>query len=1168
MTTRTDVLQIRFTKDGDGNLRASLDKLDNSLIRVDKAGRQAGRGLKQTSEAAQLARRAISAIGVGVLAREFVELTDSMKSMRSQLRIVTKDQEGLNQAFEAVRKIANDTRSDLDATVNLYARISRATKSVGVSQEDILTTTKAVNQAFQISGATAQEAAAATIQFAQGLAAGALRGDEFRSVNEQAPRIMTALADALHLTRGELRQMAFQGKLTTEVIINALKTQSGILQSEFDKVEVTISSSLQVLHNEFTVFISDMDEAAGASGDLAAAIKRLSESLDLLDLATKQDNGFSNFAKTLFDNIKYGLPGTGEVWHQLGELIDSTHDKFVNVSHGVYGAADAARELAAASGGALSPALDKTTDSAQSAAAAAGNLADIYTNSIGIFQKYAEFQSGINDELAVLKAQATGGEKAAEVQKLLNQAKAAGISLTKEHAQAIVEERAAYEDQIKAQQDAIEGARREQEKFAEALVYADEQLSEREKASKDFVGSMDDEIRVLRARAAGGEQAAKVEQLWIQAQKQNLSTSRDTIAAKQAEIAALNDYIDQTRQAAQEWANIWQGAASDVSDGFASAFTTDIVSQKRAKDAAKEQLDQRLQDIQDNLDQGNIKQQDALDERKKAYDEYAKRVKRIDQSIADNLKNTLIDAFAEAIKKMLAMWLNSGLTRLGESLFSGQGFDLSGFGATKAFGLSAGATTSSGAGGAATSGAAVAGGAHTFPAAGTTPPIAPAATLGAGGLATSGLTHAGATEILTSNAAYTGGTTAAGSSGASSAFAGAGLNVAAALAIPLIGGPLIGRLLGGGGQVANFTRPAQQAFNATGGLKTLGPLGLQVGGGGGFGFAAGPNVGFAAQFARTRGVNVGYAGGKGPDSGLDIGGGVRAFQGLDLPQIIKLLADAEKAFESLKKRAADALKETGANVSDVGKAMQDGIITGAEEATLGMRKLQVATTDNKSGAIEYRDITVTEFNKIIAAVESGRLSMEALGNETALSARDIQTLADLGITAVGDMSAAFDDASHRVRSFGSDATGTLGGVANAADSARSAVDGIASSISRLPAVPSVGRGDAAPGPSAGRGDGSFDVGTSFVPRDMYARIHQGEKIIDPQSSRILERYGIKVQGGGASDELLRQVLDRLERIEDALGALGNTVAASGNRVREGVDKAAEETRRRRITSKF
>jgi len=81
------------------------------------------------------------------------------------------------------------------------------------------------------------------------MASGALRGDEFNSVNEQGNRLMIALADSLGVGIGELRNMAAQGRLTTDVIVNGLLSQGNNIGKEFAKTTSTISQSMEIAGN-------------------------------------------------------------------------------------------------------------------------------------------------------------------------------------------------------------------------------------------------------------------------------------------------------------------------------------------------------------------------------------------------------------------------------------------------------------------------------------------------------------------------------------------------------------------------------------------------------------------------------------------------------------------------------------------------------------------------------------------------------------------------------------------------------------------------------------------------------------------------------------------------------------------------------------------------------
>ena len=72
---------------------------------------------------------------------------------------------------------------------------------------------------------------------------------------EQAPRLARALADGLDVNIGKLRAMAGEGKLTSEVIVKALESQSKALNAEFGKMPVTIGQSIENLKTAWTCLL-------------------------------------------------------------------------------------------------------------------------------------------------------------------------------------------------------------------------------------------------------------------------------------------------------------------------------------------------------------------------------------------------------------------------------------------------------------------------------------------------------------------------------------------------------------------------------------------------------------------------------------------------------------------------------------------------------------------------------------------------------------------------------------------------------------------------------------------------------------------------------------------------------------------------------------------------
>lgn len=184
---------------------------------------------------------------------------DAYNLMNARLKLATSSQEEFNTAQAELARIATATQSPLASLYTLYGRISRPLKEAGRSQADIIKLTEAVATAFRVSGASAQEAENGVIQFAQALGTGALRGDEFNSVAEQAPRLMQALAAGIGVPVGALKEMAAQGLLTADVVTNALTSQLETLQTEAASLPETVGGAMTALSDAITGAVGKTD---------------------------------------------------------------------------------------------------------------------------------------------------------------------------------------------------------------------------------------------------------------------------------------------------------------------------------------------------------------------------------------------------------------------------------------------------------------------------------------------------------------------------------------------------------------------------------------------------------------------------------------------------------------------------------------------------------------------------------------------------------------------------------------------------------------------------------------------------------------------------------------------------------------------------------------------
>lgn len=296
------VLGIRLTADGKGLVgevklsSKEIDKLGNKTEEAGRKARKGSQGVEEFGNSAQsaslsvgtLARRMIGLIGTGFAVRELKQATDVYINANALLRVASNSTSEFTTAQTELAQIASDTRQSWESVVQVYARLALNTKDLGVSQRDLLTVTKALNQSVSVSGASSAEAGAALIQLSQGLAAGALRGDELRSVMEQLPFVARQIAKGMGISFSEFRKRSQEGKITSQAIVDAMVKQAGEIQAAFDKMPPTIDQALTQIGNALVRMVGDLGEVTGAASGAANALISVSRAITAISDAETQ----------------------------------------------------------------------------------------------------------------------------------------------------------------------------------------------------------------------------------------------------------------------------------------------------------------------------------------------------------------------------------------------------------------------------------------------------------------------------------------------------------------------------------------------------------------------------------------------------------------------------------------------------------------------------------------------------------------------------------------------------------------------------------------------------------------------------------------------------------------------------------------------------------------
>ena len=261
--------------EGQRQVNDRLNKLDQGF---NSTAKSAGNAEKSFSSLTRVATALSAAISV----QQVAEYGNAWVTVSNKLANSVRANEQLADVTQRVFDISQNTRSSIEATATLYGRLERSTRSAGTSTADLIKLTTTINKGLAVSGATTEEASSTMTQLSQALASGVLRGEEFNSISENGSRLAVALADSLGVTIGQLRAMAAEGKLTTEVVVSGLLKQSDAIAKEFANTALTMGQAFTVATNNITKFVGESSSVSTSIKIFNQGVISLSENLDIV----------------------------------------------------------------------------------------------------------------------------------------------------------------------------------------------------------------------------------------------------------------------------------------------------------------------------------------------------------------------------------------------------------------------------------------------------------------------------------------------------------------------------------------------------------------------------------------------------------------------------------------------------------------------------------------------------------------------------------------------------------------------------------------------------------------------------------------------------------------------------------------------------------------------
>lgn len=218
---------------------------------------------------------------MGGMLLSVAKTADAMQGLENQVRLVTQGEEQREEVQRRLLVIANKNFADIEATTGSYQRNAFALAQLGKSQMDVLNFTDALSLAMRTGGRSMVEQKSAVYQLSQAMGAGKLQGDEYKSIAENAPVLLSYIAKEMGVAQGALKELGSEGKITSEIIYNAMMKARPEMEKMAQSLPITMSQAWQQVNNSYKTFIDNfMNGTGGMSQGIASMLQGIGKNFD------------------------------------------------------------------------------------------------------------------------------------------------------------------------------------------------------------------------------------------------------------------------------------------------------------------------------------------------------------------------------------------------------------------------------------------------------------------------------------------------------------------------------------------------------------------------------------------------------------------------------------------------------------------------------------------------------------------------------------------------------------------------------------------------------------------------------------------------------------------------------------------------------------------------
>lgn len=278
-----------------GRLADSAKNAETASGQLDRASKSSSKSISEVTRESDRASRSMRALASAIKpvaaslaaafsVRALTQYADTWSDMTSLVRVNIGAHEDAAEVMGRLADIARSTYSSLELTAQGFAQNAFTLNALGKTTKEQLDYTAALNNALVVSGAKGQQAQMVQDSLNRAMAEGSLRGQELQNVLNYGSTVATLLAKELGVNVTQLREVAKEGRITADVIFNALVKNMEQLEKTAESMPATVGDAFLLLRNSVLQAVGVFDQANGISEKFAERLVKIADAIREVDL--------------------------------------------------------------------------------------------------------------------------------------------------------------------------------------------------------------------------------------------------------------------------------------------------------------------------------------------------------------------------------------------------------------------------------------------------------------------------------------------------------------------------------------------------------------------------------------------------------------------------------------------------------------------------------------------------------------------------------------------------------------------------------------------------------------------------------------------------------------------------------------------------------------------